>query len=299
MSHWTPFYTGDYLRDTRHLSQGEHGAYLLLLAHYWETGQPLPLDEKVLFRIGSAHTRKEKDNILTILSQFFEKKVDGYHNKKSDEIIEARMAKKQVLSENGRKGGQANAKAIAEANAKQMPKQTDKHNQNQIQNSILPSEEFIDSPSAKVEISQNESEFLQWWETYPRKEAKKNARKAYWVARKTVSAETLLEGVSRYRASKPHYADWKVPTTWLNGEHWEDEDYKPGYTDAPTAAGNVPQGPTRLERLMASKYIQNTWDKQVLKVEDLRLDRHNQLWNRNEKLELTEYEPYEEEKAPC
>ena len=46
-----PIYWGDYLRDTGHLSAAEHGAYLLLLGHYWTTGRPLPDAEDALRRI--------------------------------------------------------------------------------------------------------------------------------------------------------------------------------------------------------------------------------------------------------
>jgi uncharacterized protein YdaU (DUF1376 family) len=36
------FYVADYLADTMHLSAEEHGAYLLLMFNYWQTGKPIP-----------------------------------------------------------------------------------------------------------------------------------------------------------------------------------------------------------------------------------------------------------------
>lgn len=48
---WMPLYWGDYLRDTGHLSTAHHGAYLLMIGHYWSTGEPLPDDDSVLWRI--------------------------------------------------------------------------------------------------------------------------------------------------------------------------------------------------------------------------------------------------------
>lgn len=62
-------YIADYLADTMHLSTEEHGAYLLLMFNYWQTGKPIPKNR--LAKIA----RVPNDRWLSIeqtLSEFFE-----------------------------------------------------------------------------------------------------------------------------------------------------------------------------------------------------------------------------------
>src|ERR1700733_7807446 len=54
---WMPLYIGDYRRDTAHLSTLQHGAYMLLIMHYWETG-PLPADQRRLAKITGVDPRQ-------------------------------------------------------------------------------------------------------------------------------------------------------------------------------------------------------------------------------------------------
>lgn len=67
---WMPLYIGDYLRDTHHLTTLEHGAYLLLIMHYWQKGA-LPDDLGQLSRICGIE-RRNFPRTWEKLSYFFE-----------------------------------------------------------------------------------------------------------------------------------------------------------------------------------------------------------------------------------
>lgn len=75
---------------------------------------------------------------------------------------------------------------------------------------------------------QIEADFLEWYSGYPVKKSKGAARKAYKTARKKVDAQTLLTArdafvrlMTAQRVDKDYI---KHPSTWLNGECWEDEE---------------------------------------------------------------------------
>lgn len=68
---WMPFFTGDYLKNTMHLSAEEHGAYLLMILHYWSHGK-IKNDKKTLKNITKISSNKLK-NIIS----FFDE-IDGY-----------------------------------------------------------------------------------------------------------------------------------------------------------------------------------------------------------------------------
>jgi len=67
------FYVADYLADTMHLSAEEHGAYLLLIFNYWQTGKPIPKTR--LAKIARLSNERWSD-VEQSLSEFF-KDADG------------------------------------------------------------------------------------------------------------------------------------------------------------------------------------------------------------------------------
>ena len=67
-------------------------------------------------------------------------------------------------------------------------------------------------------------EFETFWAAYPRKVGKFAAEKAFQKARaRGVTMQDLIQGIERYIAHKPSYADFCHASTWLNQGRWLDE----------------------------------------------------------------------------
>lgn len=118
---WMPLYVADYLADTAHLSAAEHGAYLLLIMHYWRAGK-LPTDERQLQRIARMSAR-EWANSRDTLAAFFDD--EWRHNRIENEIAKSAL-KSNARAEAGSRGGKAKAlknNGADLANAKDLPEQ--------------------------------------------------------------------------------------------------------------------------------------------------------------------------------
>lgn len=116
---WMPLDVADYRADTMHLDAFEHGVYLLLIMHYWQTGG-LPDDDDKLARICCC-TRAEFRRVRPVIEAFFR---GGWKHKR----IEKELARSRTISEkrslaaeqryarkkpSGDAEGDANAPAIA------------------------------------------------------------------------------------------------------------------------------------------------------------------------------------------
>lgn len=67
---YMPFYTADYMNDTAHFTMAEHGAYMLMIIHYWHTEKPLPNDDKKLAQICKTTTRGYRQVKLSVTDLF-------------------------------------------------------------------------------------------------------------------------------------------------------------------------------------------------------------------------------------
>jgi len=133
---WYPRDMGKYARDTKHLTMMEHGAYNLLLDHYYSNGglpqvsnassnASLMPDHSRLYRLCGAMNKAEQEAVDAVISMFFTLDDSGhYRQSKADEVIEEQTLKHERRVEAGRKGGQSKAGSNASSNAPQKKNQT-------------------------------------------------------------------------------------------------------------------------------------------------------------------------------
>lgn len=88
---WFPLYVADYLAKTSHLSQAQHGAYMLLMIHYYATLKPIPSDAGVLQRVCRAFADEEMACVRTVLDSFFTLDGNCYRHERIDEEIAKRL----------------------------------------------------------------------------------------------------------------------------------------------------------------------------------------------------------------
>lgn len=125
---WMPLYVPDYRADTGHLSTFQHGIYLLLIMHYWQTGS-LPDDDAQLARIAGCTASEWKKN-REVIAKFF---LPGWKHGR----IEKELAKAREISGKRRDTAlqmHAERRANAGAIAQQVPTHT--HLQPQIPKSF-------------------------------------------------------------------------------------------------------------------------------------------------------------------
>jgi uncharacterized protein YdaU (DUF1376 family) len=81
----------------------------------------------------------------------------------------------------------------------------------------------------------SENRFPEFWKVYTRKTAKLAAEKAFERALKKADADTIIAGAKAYadRVKDVEERFIKVPTTWLNGGCWMDENLETEQTESP------------------------------------------------------------------
>lgn len=97
---WMPLYVGDYLGDTGHLNTTQHGAYFLLMMHYWRK-DGLPDDDEQLAAITKLPLKIWREIRPTLQAFFY----DGWSHKRIDEELATMEVKRRRRANAGSKGG--------------------------------------------------------------------------------------------------------------------------------------------------------------------------------------------------
>lgn len=228
---WRKLFPADFTHETNELSNEEVGVLIRLECQYWTNGGPLPDNDLRLANCARV-SREEWPSIKAALSPPFEWR-DGLcvHLGLDGELSEAE-ANYSKRANAGKLGGQANRKQST-SNALAKPNQ---------------SEPESESDSSKEEgvvgadkMALYEQEFDRFRDAYPEKVAHQKALAAFVQVREAgVSLEQLLNGVERYKRTKPDKQSFCHPATWLNGKRWTDGDAGQALPDIKSAPPDDP-----------------------------------------------------------
>jgi uncharacterized protein YdaU (DUF1376 family) len=232
------FYVADYLADTTHLTAEEHGAYMLLLFSYWQTGKPLRIDRlATVARIPNDRW----PSVAETLSEFFHITETHWIQFRVESDLES-VNSKVVTASNA---GKASAKAKALKKQQELnDRSTSVDDPLQRNGNHIDTDTDTDKNRTTLLPPEGEDLFPKFWALYPRKQDKAKAQKA-WTKLKVT--DDLFSLIAKGLAAQVVSADWvkeggkyiPMPTTWLNGKRWEDE---------------IPSAPTNVHLLPVNRH---------------------------------------------
>ena len=87
-----PFYVAEYLADTTHLNTVEHGAYLLLIMHYWQHGRLPQSDDKLatIARLSEHDWQAIRPTIIELFSPDWRHKRIDHELKSAESLVKKR-----------------------------------------------------------------------------------------------------------------------------------------------------------------------------------------------------------------
>lgn len=107
---------GDYQKKTAHLTLAEHGAYLLMLHHYYATETPLPLPGRDLYRMLRAHSKVDHEAIKSVAKQFWQSTDGGLINGRANEELQKADGQRRHNQIVGKLGGRPKITQVVSKN---------------------------------------------------------------------------------------------------------------------------------------------------------------------------------------
>lgn len=234
---WMPLYIAEYLADTGHLSAAEHGAYMLMIMHYWQK-DGLPSDEKQLARICRMSPEEWRESRDTLASFFGD---HWSHSRIDAEIAhaEAIIGKRKAAAEQMHNNRAAKADANAHANAEQMQTHAG------VSVSVSSLNKEPQSKRVSATPSPDEAQFQRFLLACPKRQGSNphgKARERFFRAVRVDGADRIIAAADRWKAQEQKLGNEGtryVPQmeVWLNKAEWRDVDPTPIPINRPPPSG--------------------------------------------------------------
>lgn len=208
-------FIGDYLKKTGALSVQEHGAYFLMLLHYYATEAPMPTGRE-LYRLLRAETKQDREAVDFIVSRYWVQTSEGLTHERADEEIRKASHQREINRELGKRGGRPKrTESKTESVIEPEPKANPSHSHSQITPSLRsggargtrlspdwePSgetwneivAEFDSSDAAAQWMGRELAKFRDYWTAQPGQKGVKadwNATWRNWIRRASEYAES-------------------------------------------------------------------------------------------------------------
>jgi uncharacterized protein YdaU (DUF1376 family) len=221
-----PFYPSDWLAGTRGMSDAETGVYITLVARMYEMAGPIERDDDRLFRLCGCKSKAAFVKTLEYLIS------EGKITESDDGIFNGKVAK--VIEETVEKSSKAKAAAESRWNRKSNVSKgpsmrthpasicPDDANHNHNHNN--------DDTNVSSRRSDKDQGFEKFWEIWPSKKNKQNARKSWrklTIDDKRAAYAAVRAGwFDQWQAASPD-ANPIHASTFLNSRRWEDQESAP------------------------------------------------------------------------
>ena len=190
---WYARWLADYAGKTAGLSMIEHGAYTLLLDHYYQIENALPLDREPLYRICRAMEQTERQAVDRVIEQFFTPQNGALHNAKCDKVIATAREHAELQSRKGTAGAEKRWARKHKANGSSA-----------YGSHKAATETVTAKRAAKSSGAQYPEEFELTWKAYPRRDGDNPKVRAFTAYKARLrdghNHQEIHAGVLRYAA---------------------------------------------------------------------------------------------------
>ncbi len=287
---WFKFEMDAWLEDTRHMTLEQRGAYIDAIVLQMKYARPLSDDMKWLSHALHISERKARAIFEGLIELgVVQRTEDGLTNKRAEFELGSRLAQRRAKAESALARERAKREKLEKANENNDDPTTEKHNNrvrvrvredisnktlgqnwlfDRVKTSENPSETGAQQPEvksgqrAKPRPRPTDEQFTAFWDAYPRRVKKSEARKRFLLLSPD-DADLAIQGAQAYARTVAQEArdPTKIlhPTTYLNQRVFEDvNDSQSPFVEPDPVNGKV-WGFWRTDPAWAKPFSASSW----------------------------------------